>query len=548
MARYKIGAGETREDIIALATGDSLYIDVDATVRQAGDDAGITLTGTGAFIRNFGRVETLGEGFAIGGTLSGVLDVTIRNEAGATIQGGDGAIDLESADGSSGEVKLYNAGVIEGGTTRAINFKDLLTGNIFIENAAGGVISNNGEADVVRPGNDGAAFISIVNAGTIQAGVVAGETSGGDAIDLQPEDGGNQAVILNEETGIIEGGKHGITGANTAIIVNLEGGQIIGRNGSGINFDTEQADGDLAVSVFNHGLISGRYDGYGDGDGDGVDVDYIVDVKNHGTIEGIGADDIDDFGDGIAAGGGQIRNFAGATIHGAFNGILIDDGDRNGAYAETRLNNEGTISADQGTAVRFIGDFADRVVNGGTITGPVALDTGAGDDRVTNTGTLTGDVLLVDGNDRFRSGLGAGADVIDGGAGDDRISATDGAQTIIGGLGRDLLAGGAGADTFVYTSIAESNRTTGADRILDYLTGDVIDLTAIDANTNLDGDQAFTSIGTAVFSGVAGELRIAMNTNGNTLLGDVDGDRIADFAVSFGSTTVPSDILAGVLA
>ncbi|WP_375287997.1 calcium-binding protein [Sphingomonas sp.] len=548
MARYRVKDDQIVKDQLALASGDSLYVAWGGEMFSASAGAAVTLSGAGAFVRNLGYIETVGEGFAITGTLSGTIDTLIRNEDSGTIIGGAGGIKLSSPSGSDGEVRLVNAGLIAGGNTWAIDFKDLRTGTIVIENLAGGEITNYGTADVIRPGNDGESFISITNAGTIRADVVEGESASGDAIDLQPEDGGNQAVIVNETTGIIKGGKHGITGANTAFIVNLGDGQIIGRNGSGINFDTEAADGDGAVTVLNRGTISGRYDGYGDGDGDGVDVDYLIDINNYGTIEGVGADNIDDFADGIAAGGGQIRNHAGATIHGAFNGILIDDGDRNGAYAETRLNNEGTISADQGTGVQFIGDFADRVVNGGTITGPVALDTGAGDDRVTNTGTLAGDVLLGSGNDFFRSGLGASAGIIDGGAGDDRISATDGAQTIIGGLGRDLLAGGAGADTFVYTSIAESNRTTGADRILDYLTGDVIDLTAIDANTNLDGDQAFTSIGTAAFSGVAGELRIAMNVNGNTLLGDVDGDRIADFAVSFGSTTVPSDILAGVLA
>ena len=532
MARYKIEDNQTRIDPLALAAGDVLYVSGLGEIVRSDDSAAVTLTGTGAILRNFGTIETQGAGFAIAGALSGELDVTIRNEAGATISGGEGGIELESDNGTTGEVRLVNAGTIEGGDTRAVNFKDLRTGNIVIENLVGGLITNAGTADVVRPGNDGDSFISIVNAGTILARVVAGETSGADAIDLQPEDGGNQAVIVNESTGIIEGGKHGITGANTAFITNLGDGQIIGRNGSGINFDTEAADGDGAVYVLNQGTISGRYDGYGDGDGDGVDVDYLIDIKNYGTIEGVGADNVENFADGIAAGGGQIRNHAGATIHGEYNGILIDDGDRNGAYAATQLNNQGTISADVGTGVQFIGDFADRIANGGTITGPVAIDAGAGDDRITNTGTLSGDVLLGDGDDLFRSDVGATHGLVDGGAGDDRIfSAADGGA-VIGGLGADLISLSGDGTVLTYTDVADSNRTTGVDRVR-FSSSIVLDLSQIDADTTQDGDQAFTFILNTAFTGTAGELRIkVLGETQATLLGDVDGDGHADLVIN----------------
>lgn len=548
MARYKVNQGETRTDPIALASGDTLYIDTGGSVLQSGSTTAVTLAGTGASVRNFGTVQTAGSGFAISGTLSGTLDVSIRNEAGGTITSAAGGIRLTSAAGTTGEVYLFNAGTIQGGSTRAVELNNLRAETIRIENAAGGLITNAGSADVVRPGNDGEAAIFIDNAGTIRAGVVAGATSGGDAIDLQPVDGGIAATVINRASGIIEGGKHGVTGANDATITNAEGGQIIGRNGSGINFDTESADGDTYVTVINDGLISGGYDGFGDGDGDGIDVDYLVDVSNAGRIEGVGADMVENFADGIAAGGGIIRNLASGTISGETNGILIDDGDRNGAYAETRLNNAGLIEGRSGTAVRFIGEFDDRIVNSGAIVGSVAIDAGGGDDRITNTGTIAGTVLLGDGNDLFRSGLDAFAGTIDGGAGDDRISTTGNWETLIGGLGRDTLAGGVGDDTFLYHDVSESNRANGVDRITDYQTGDRIDLTAIDADTSMDGDQAFQLIGTAVFSGQAGELRIAMNTGNNVLMGDVDGDRVADFLVTFEGTTVPADILAGVLA
>ena len=54
---------------------------------------------------------------------------------------------------------------------------------------------------------------------------------------------------------------------------------------------------------------------------------------------------------------------------------------------------------------------------------------------------------------------------------------------------------------------------------------DKINLVNIDANLNVDGDQAFRYVGAAAFSGVAGELRLA----DQILSGDINGDGFADF-------------------
>jgi serralysin len=63
---------------------------------------------------------------------------------------------------------------------------------------------------------------------------------------------------------------------------------------------------------------------------------------------------------------------------------------------------------------------------------------------------------------------------------------------------------------------------------LDFITGDKIDLSAIDANTSLKHDQAFTFIGSDTFHSTAGELRFS----GELLSGDVDADGIADFQIA----------------
>ncbi len=116
---------------------------------------------------------------------------------------------------------------------------------------------------------------------------------------------------------------------------------------------------------------------------------------------------------------------------------------------------------------------------------------------------------------------------IQAGAGNDVVFGGNGNDVITGGVGADLLEGGLGADQFVFSTLSDSP-TTGMDRVLDFQLGiDQLNLQAIDANTLVAGDQAFSYIGSAGFSFTPGELRFA----DWTLSGDVNGDGVADFAV-----------------
>ena len=112
--------------------------------------------------------------------------------------------------------------------------------------------------------------------------------------------------------------------------------------------------------------------------------------------------------------------------------------------------------------------------------------------------------------------VGAGADQLDGGAGDDR------------------LVGGAGADRFYFTAVTDSVVGANADRITDFTRsqGDRIDLHLMDANTVAAGDQAFTFIGTGLYTGVAGQLRYAFNGADTTIAGDLNGDKVSDFHIT----------------
>lgn len=149
------------------------------------------------------------------------------------------------------------------------------------------------------------------------------------------------------------------------------------------------------------------------------------------------------------------------------------------------------------------------------------LDGGAGNDALTAGG----------GNDTLLGG--AGSDTLQGGLGDDRIT---------GGTGGDLMYGGLGSDTFVFTLITDSVVGVQADQIGDFdPLMDYIDLTAIDANTKIKADQAFTWIGTAAFTGAAGDLRYDVTGGSVHLFGDTNGDKKADFEIVLnGVTALPA--------
>jgi Ca2+-binding RTX toxin-like protein len=127
-------------------------------------------------------------------------------------------------------------------------------------------------------------------------------------------------------------------------------------------------------------------------------------------------------------------------------------------------------------------------------------------------------------NGFFRVAGGDGYDVIVGGAGND----------IIEGRGRgDTLTGGGGNDIFLYRSVEHSN-SIERDGIQDFSLGDLIDLSQIDANTNTAENDAFSFIGNAAFSNVAGQLRFENISLGGPVWlvqADTDGNGVSDLEI-----------------
>lgn len=142
-------------------------------------------------------------------------------------------------------------------------------------------------------------------------------------------------------------------------------------------------------------------------------------------------------------------------------------------------------------------------------------------------------------DDILRGGIGA--DKIIGRSGNDKLNGLYNDDVLYGGLGRDTLAGGTGEDTFLYKSIHEST-VSNFDTIVTWdHTGknkpmDLIDLSAIDANTKMSGNQDFAWLGGKEFTGHAGELRYERGASTTMIYADVDGDGKADMAIRLGNS------------
>jgi hypothetical protein len=366
--------------------------------------------------------------------------------------------------GSGSVVTVTNVGRIDGGLNYALNFVDIgKVSSVTVTNNgnsnAGGIITNSrANSDVIRGGPN----MVINNGGRIQSAAddVANGYYGGDAVDYAGSAGG---IVTNG--GLIEGSRHAITNKKGMAITNEVAGTLIGRNGSGINIDNDATEANT-VYVTNRGTIIGASAGYEDSDGDAIDADGLLKLNNFGLVEGIGANGYHDgeanVSEGIAAGGGEINNYAGGMIYGYGRAIQVDNSSNGPALGATTIYNQGQIRGDGhgptgvsdedaavmnarilgGEAINIVGSYADTITNSGGILGGVRTD--GGDDMLTNSGLMvaTGGsaIDLGDGNDSFtNSGIVSGDVLL--GAGDDSINLVTG-STVSG-----IIDGGEGADT-----------------------------------------------------------------------------------------------------
>jgi Ca2+-binding RTX toxin-like protein len=143
-----------------------------------------------------------------------------------------------------------------------------------------------------------------------------------------------------------------------------------------------------------------------------------------------------------------------------------------------------------------------------------------------------GDDTLFGGDDTDLLVGDLGNDHLDGGRGGDSIYGGDGVDFLDGGAGGDYLNGGEKADVFVYTETTDS--VIGKmDLIADYKDGkDILDVSLIDANEGLTGNQAFFQV--EAFTGVAGQLVLSYDSGTGRTFASFDntGDGVADMVIA----------------
>ncbi|MDB5536677.1 MAG: hypothetical protein JWP26_1619 [Devosia sp.] len=347
---------------------------------------------------------------------------------------------------------------------------------------------------------------------------------------VQIRDGSDGAIVKNCEINGLNSGGQGITGYGTFV-----GNDIYGV-GDGINVTGDHV---LIQDNYIHDL-GGTADSHFDGiqiDGGVTDIriEHNSVINDHGQTAAVMIDDY--FGhtsnvvvnNNLLTGGGYTIYVTGLDGNGTENVQVTNNHIGKGQWGETFFSGANPV---------FTGNISDgnaleaQLGNQGpsTPTTPPVITP-----PVTTPPVTTPPAQTTDGADKL-TGDNAN-NVLSGKGGNDTINGMGGNDTITGGAGYDVLTGGAGNDTFVFGSAADIGDHTGArDSITDFTPGqDKIDLSAIDANNTLAGNQDFSFIAAndGSFTKTAGEL--AWHTDaatGQTIVqGDIDGDGIHDFEI-----------------
>jgi Ca2+-binding RTX toxin-like protein len=255
--------------------------------------------------------------------------------------------------------------------------------------------------------------------------------------------------------------------------------------------------------------------------------DVINGRNGNDTLQGLGGND------SLDGGGGTDTATYAASPAGVNVSLATGSGSGGDAQGDTLINFENltgsafndTLEGNSGNNVLAGGDGVDTVsyehaASGVTIS--LAINSaqstgGAGSDTLSGFENLTGS---------------ASGDVLTGSSGANVLSGLAGNDTLNGGGGADTLTGGAGIDKFLFTATADSS-PSAQDLITDFVHGvDIIDFSAIDANTssNAGGDQAFAFGGQN--SNVVANSVTWYESSGNTIVqADVDANTTAEFTV-----------------
>ncbi len=406
-----------------------------------------------------------------------------------TLNGGAGIDTVSYASATAGiNVSLSIAGVLQdtggAGFDQLSNFENL-TGSNFNDTLKGNAGNN------VLNGGAGVDTVSYDNASagvTVSLSVAGPQNTVGAGLDtlsnFENLTGSNFNDTLKGNAGnnVLNGG----AGVDTVSYDNALAGVIVSLSVAGpqntvsAGLDTLLNFENLTGSNFNDTLRGNNGDNVIDGAG-GIDT-----VSYDNAAAGVTVS--------LSLGTPQVTGGAGSDT------LLNVENLTGSAFADTMSGNAGNNVLNGGAGidtVSYANAGAGVAVNLGTVGQQNTV--GAGLDVLSNfenlTGSAYGDTLT--GN--------AGANAINGGFGNDTLVASAGVDTLTGGGGGFFSRTGGFPPLFVYTeyvdrfvfnSVAHSPKAA-PDVITDFKPsiGEKIDLSTIDANSSLLGNQAFTWVG-----------------------------------------------------
>jgi Ca2+-binding RTX toxin-like protein len=437
--------------------------------------------------------------------IGGAVDVDLeRSTQSGGLAEGDVLIDVENITGSTvDDVIKGNSddNVLGGGGGHDIlegrEGDDLLAGDTVFGFFLGGVTGNDhldggqGNDELFGDGGDD----------TLIGGQGLDSLDGGTGVDVADYSGSAAAVTIHLNAGIGIGGD-----AAGDVLQNME--NVIG------SAFADTLNGSSAINVLTGGNGNDKLAGLGGADtldgGNGTDT-----VTYAASASGVTVDLT--LGDG--SGGDatndtliSIENLTGSnfvdSLVGNASANVLDGGGSTDLMAGKAGNDIYIVDNAGDVVIESAGQGIDevRASVSFTLTGGAEVETL----RTTNeAGTTT---INLTGNNI--------ANTIVGNNGNNAINGGGGADTLIGARGVDILTGGSGADRFVWRDANESGVDAAtADTIVDFdpLAGELIDLSGIDADVFAAGNQAFTFIGAAGFSGTPGEVNF-VQVNGDTII------------------------------
>lgn len=442
---------------------------------------------------DLGALDLGGTAAIAGGSLTGVetgeIILTGFNDV---ITGGPGGISIDAGAGNdrltAGDAGvLFNGGAgndrLYGGNSADTLF-DIGGGNDFISGGGGGdSITVDSGADTIM-GGDGDDFIQKVGTGPVTMdGGAGGDVLHADGLVAELHGGAGDDQLYARAGSIFDGGDGidsiqltltGATGMTADLSVMASGGTVLLDDGASLS---------------------------------GLELGHITFGRGDDVVT------LGDVGIAVDGGAGADHLTGGGVAHMDLTGGKGADTIEGGLFEDTLAGGKGVdtvtyLLAGDGVTV----DLAN----------PAAQDTGgAGVDTLTGFENVVGSQF----DDRL-TGNGK-ANLMVGAAGSDTLLGAGGDDTLQGGGGGDSLTGGTGADTFKFNALADSQ--PAHDLITDLESTDTVDLSAIDADTTEDGNQAFHLVGS--FTGHAKEAVLSYNGVITTLSMDVNGDGASDMDI-----------------